>query len=135
MAGTEFVAPRNPIEKILASIWADLLGIDHVGVSEQLLRSGRPFAFGGPGSGARRECLGVSLPIKAFFEAPTVEALARHVERRRGAVERAATRDRPRRRRRPPPVSIVQEHVLRIERNSLDCPSSIYPLPIDCRAR
>ena len=32
-----FVAPRTPVEEKLASIWADVLGIDEVGVYDNFL--------------------------------------------------------------------------------------------------
>ena len=56
VAASEFVAPRNTVEQILADIWALLLGIDHVGIFRQLLRFRRSFPPSGPGAGARRKC-------------------------------------------------------------------------------
>ena len=59
----------------------------------------------------------VSLPIRALFEATTVEALARRIDEARATQ---STEPRPEMTRverdGPQPVSILQEHVLRIER-------------------
>ena len=44
-----YVAPRTPTEEILAGAWAEVLGVERVGVEVgggQLLRAGRPFAAG-----------------------------------------------------------------------------------------
>ncbi|MCP4663182.1 MAG: amino acid adenylation domain-containing protein [bacterium] len=74
-----WVAPRNPREELLAGIWAEVLRRGRVGVHDNF------FALGGHSllatkvlSRARRE-LGVTLPLRAIFERPTVAALAEHV--------------------------------------------------------
>jgi hypothetical protein len=72
--------------------------------------------------------LGVTLPIRALFEAPTVGALARRVDAARAtqsnepAVAIARVEGDG-----PHPVSIVQEHVLRIERELPGLPQFNLP--------
>jgi acyl-CoA synthetase (AMP-forming)/AMP-acid ligase II/thioesterase domain-containing protein/acyl carrier protein len=70
--------PQRPIardERRLAAIWADVLGLEHVGTTEDF------FDLGGDSLAAARilarveQDLGVRLPLEAFFEAPTVEAM------------------------------------------------------------
>ncbi len=71
-----FVAPRTPTEERLAAIWADLLGLQRVGVTENF------FALGGHSLLAVRvllrvqEQFQVELPLSALFEAPTIDELA-----------------------------------------------------------
>jgi len=72
-----FKAPRNGTEEQLAELWAELLGVDRVGVEDDF------FALGGHSLLAvrlfariRRQW-GVSLTINTLFEAPTVESLAK----------------------------------------------------------
>jgi acyl carrier protein len=76
VAAVEYVAPRTATETAIARIWAELLGLDRVGVDDDF------FALGGHSLVATRVMarlsaeLGISLPLHAFFEAPTVAGLA-----------------------------------------------------------
>jgi natural product biosynthesis luciferase-like monooxygenase protein/amino acid adenylation domain-containing protein len=78
---TDFVAPRSDVERTLAGFWAEVLGLQSVGVEDDF------FALGGHSLRATqvisrvRDFFKVEVPIHAFFDAPTVAALARRVER------------------------------------------------------
>ncbi len=80
---SRMVAPRTPVEKMLAVIWAEVLGGADLGVYDNF------FELGGHSLlvaqvvarvGAR---LNVQLPLRALFEHPTVAALAAVLERSR----------------------------------------------------
>ncbi len=71
-----YVAPRTPVEEVLAGIWAELFGVDQVGLHDDF------FALGGHSLLAVRlfarihKTFQVDLPLHRLFEAPTVGGLA-----------------------------------------------------------
>ncbi len=74
------LAPRTPLEELLAGIFTEVLGVQRIGVEESFFESG-----GHSLSAMRlvtrvREALGVELPLHRLFAAPTVAALARGIE-------------------------------------------------------
>ena len=79
------MAPRTPVEELLAGIWAELFGLERVGAADDF------FDLGGHSLLAVRlmarieHVFGLKLPISALFEAPTVEHLA-------GAIQGAPLR-------------------------------------------
>jgi amino acid adenylation domain-containing protein len=86
-AEDRYVAPRTPVEEVLAGIWAEVLRLERVGVAESF------FDLGGHSLLAMRvvsrvqELFDMELPLQALFEHPTVEELARVVaERESGAL-------------------------------------------------
>jgi amino acid adenylation domain-containing protein len=75
-----FVAPRTPIEELLAGIWAAVLGLEQVGIHDNF------FDIGGHSLKATqiisrvRDVFSIELPIRCLFEFPTVADLSEHIE-------------------------------------------------------
>jgi acyl carrier protein len=89
----EFVAPRTPLEEILAGIWADLLGIEQVGVEHNFFELGGHSLLAAQLLTRLREVFRVELPLGIIFEQPTVSALAAFMiahEAKPGLVEKTA---------------------------------------------
>ena len=69
-AGPAYVAPRTPVEEAVAAIWADVLGVEKVGVDDDF------FALGGHSLLATqivaqlRSDFSVNLPLHALFTLP-----------------------------------------------------------------
>ena len=78
--GESYVAPRTPTEEMLAGIWADLLQAGRVGVHDSFFDLGGHSLLATQVVARVGDNFGVSLPLKALFEAPTVAGLAERVE-------------------------------------------------------
>ena len=76
----EVVAPRNVVEDMVAEIWAEVLRRERVGVTQNF------FGLGGHSLLATqvlvriRETFEVEIPIRVFFQDPTIAGLAAAVE-------------------------------------------------------
>ncbi|MDE5452933.1 amino acid adenylation domain-containing protein [Bradyrhizobium sp. CSA112] len=124
----EFVAPRNSTEEVLAGIWADLLEVEEVGIFSDFFDLGGHSLLAGRVLARVANVFRVSLPIRALFEATTIEALARRIDEARATQ---STESRPEiarvERDGRPAISILQEHVLRIERELPGLPQFNLP--------
>ncbi|MHB8384300.1 MAG: thioesterase domain-containing protein [Candidatus Binataceae bacterium] len=87
-SGTEavYVAPRTPIEKTLARIWCNVLGLKKIGIHDDF------FNLGGHSSRAVRmigevnRALGQKLSVAVFFDNPTIEGMARLLQHEKQAA-------------------------------------------------
>jgi amino acid adenylation domain-containing protein len=80
-AASEYVAPRTPVQAALAMVWQELLRVDRVGVHDSFYDLGGHSLLGMQLVSRLRDSLGVELPLRAVFEAPTLGALSDRVER------------------------------------------------------
>ncbi|HYH78578.1 MAG TPA: amino acid adenylation domain-containing protein, partial [Longimicrobium sp.] len=126
-AEEKYVAPRTPVEEVLAGIWAEVLRLERVGVGESFFELGGHSLLATRVVSRVRDLFGVELPLRAIFEEPTVAELAGRVEEMRRAelpvlppvvpVERAA----------PLPLSFAQERLWFLDR--LEPGSATYNIP------
>ncbi|MDB4950669.1 MAG: tycC1, partial [Gemmatimonadetes bacterium] len=87
-AADRYEAPRTDVEKALADIWAEVLGVERVGLREGFVELGGHSLLATRVVSRIREALGGAIGVAALFEAPTLADLAARVEAER-AAERA----------------------------------------------
>ena len=87
-ARRERVAPRTPTEETLHGIWREVLGVEQMSVEENFFELGGHSLLATQVVSRMREAFGVEVPLRALFEAVTIERLAEAVEeqQRRGAA-------------------------------------------------
>jgi acyl-coenzyme A synthetase/AMP-(fatty) acid ligase/acyl carrier protein len=76
-----FVAPATPTERSMASIWAELLGVERVGLHDNFFELGGHSLLATRISSRIRRVFGVELPLAALFDEPTVAGLVRALHR------------------------------------------------------
>ncbi len=128
---TPYVEPRTGLERQLATIWGDLLGIDRVGAHDSFFALGGHSLLGLQLVSRLQAGLGVELPLRTLFEAPTVAALAMEVEQRLGETVGVPPLF-PFPREEPLPLSFAQRRLWFIDQ--LEPGTPLYNLPVVLRA-
>ncbi|WP_308251818.1 non-ribosomal peptide synthetase [Rhodococcus sp. GOMB7] len=124
-----FRAPVTAVEEIVASVFAEVLGVDRVGLDDDF------FALGGNSLIATRvaarlgQALDAQVPVRVLFEASSVELLAARVESEVGSGARAALTAmvRPER----IPLSLAQQRMWFL--NRFEPESTAYNIPVAIR--
>src|SRR5205085_6879089 len=75
-----FVAPRTPVEEVLAHIWAQVLGVDRVGGADNFFELGGHSLLATQIISRVNQAFKVEIALRALFEAPTVSDLAQRIE-------------------------------------------------------
>jgi amino acid adenylation domain-containing protein len=130
-AEDRYVAPRTPVEEVLAGIWAEVLRLERVGVEESFFELGGHSLLATRVVSRIREVFGADLPLRALFEGPTVAELASRVEEMRRAELPALPPVVPTERTGPLPLSFAQERLWFIDR--LEPGSVVYSIPMAWR--
>lgn len=95
--GTEYAPPQTPLQKTIAGIWADVLGIEQVGIHDNLFELGGSSLIGLRIIARIKKELSVDIRVTALFEGPTVATLARLIEAKsNSAKEETYTNSRSR---------------------------------------
>ncbi|MFT3900821.1 MAG: non-ribosomal peptide synthase/polyketide synthase [Gordonia sp. (in: high G+C Gram-positive bacteria)] len=126
----EYVAPETPAEDAVAEIFADILGVDRVGVTDSF------FDIGGTSLSAMRvvarvgEELGAELSVRELFDAPTVRDLVAAADSAGSALAPITAADpRPEQ----IPLTFAQQRMWFINRFDPGAPT--YNIPVLLRLR
>ncbi len=76
----EYVAPRTPVEELLASIWCEVLKLDRVGINDNFFELGGHSLLAMRLVARARDAFQTELPLRALFEAPSLGGLATRIE-------------------------------------------------------
>lgn len=72
--------PSTETERAIAKIWADALGLDHIGVHDDFFALGGHSLLGAEVVEKVRDVYDVDLPLGRLFESPTVAAAAEYID-------------------------------------------------------
>lgn len=75
-----YTDPITEIEKVCAGIWADVLGLDRVGIHDDFFQIGGDSVLAALIASRVREALSAVISILQFFETPTIRAMSKHLE-------------------------------------------------------
>ncbi|MFC5741590.1 non-ribosomal peptide synthetase, partial [Dyella tabacisoli] len=120
-------APRTPQEAVLCTLFAEVLGIEQVGIDDSFFDLGGHSLLATRLVGRIRSELGIEVAIRTLFEAPTVAALAQQLPATRHA--RLALTAQPR----PDllPLSFTQRRLWFLQQ--FEGPGAFYNMPLALR--
>ncbi|MFC7865499.1 amino acid adenylation domain-containing protein [Streptomyces murinus] len=110
-----FAAPRDETERIVAEVWADVLGLERIGIDDSFFDLGGHSLLATMAVSRIAGRLGRDIELRTVFEHPTVRGFAPCVA---GARTSGTTEVVPVDRARPLPLSFAQERLWFLDRTS-----------------
>ncbi|HEX5870174.1 MAG TPA: condensation domain-containing protein, partial [Longimicrobium sp.] len=131
VSADRYVAPRTPVEEVMAGIWEEVLLLERMGAEENFFELGGHSLLATLVISRVRELFGVEMALRELFAGPTVAALAERVEALRRAALPQLPPVVPVERTGPPPLSFAQERLWFLDRMDPGIP--VYNIPAALR--
>jgi amino acid adenylation domain-containing protein len=80
-----FVAPRTPVQEIIAKVWASILNLKQVGIYDNFFEMGGHSLLATQVISRIRSLFEVDLPLRSLFESPTIAELSESISAMRHA--------------------------------------------------
>ncbi|HHJ53748.1 MAG TPA: amino acid adenylation domain-containing protein, partial [Caldithrix abyssi] len=80
---SEKIAPRTPVEELLASLWKDILNVSEVGANDNFFDLGGHSLMATQLVSRVRDAFEIELPLRDIFESPMLSDLALRIEQLR----------------------------------------------------
>ncbi|MEM7582115.1 MAG: amino acid adenylation domain-containing protein [Acidobacteriota bacterium] len=126
-----FVAPRTMVEEVLATIWAEVLGVERVGLGDSFFDLGGHSLMATQVVSRVRQSLGVELSLVKLFEAAHLEELAMLIEQQmRGEETPGLPPMSPADREQQIPLSFAQQRLWFIYQLAPESPLYNVPTPV-----
>ncbi|HEY0079201.1 MAG TPA: amino acid adenylation domain-containing protein [Pyrinomonadaceae bacterium] len=91
----EYVEPRTEVERIIARIWSEVLGVERVGIHDNFFDLGGHSLLATQALSHIKRALQVEVSLRTLFETPTIAALAAMIEENAARAKPAAGGDAP----------------------------------------
>jgi amino acid adenylation domain-containing protein len=127
-SGKPYVAPRTPLEEVVADVWAEVLGIERPGVGDDFFELGGHSLKATQVLARLRARVGAEVPLQAFFAAPTIERLSAALDGAASSAQAILVADRSDG---DAPLSLHQQRVWFLDQ--LEPGSGAYNVPMALR--
>jgi len=129
-----FAAPRTPTEELTAEIWAQLLGVERVGIHDNFFDLGGHSLLATQVVSRVRDAFQVEIPLRRLFEEPTVASLAESIDvARRAGQSLQVPAIQPVPRDGELPLSFAQQRLWFIDQLAPGNPAYNFPAAVQLR--